>query len=117
MAARSIPRRPAPTTTPVRREAVPAGVDVRHDRVEAEVDVSIGVPRVRVDRDGGLGELALRELLDQDPVVQGLALVCDDGDIGVRRLLAERLGRGRPRDAVADDHIRLTHIRHVVVRG
>jgi len=50
-------------------------VDVDDDRVESKVDVVVVVPRLLVDGDGGLGELAFRVLLDQDPVVEGLSLV------------------------------------------
>ncbi len=86
-------------------------VDVDDDRVEPEVDVVVVVPRFLVDRNRGLGELPLRVLLDQDPVVEGLPLVGENRDLGVRRFLAERLGRGRARDTVPDDHVRIAHVR------
>ena len=63
----------------VRVNLVGDRLDVRDVSVELEVDVALVVPLRLVDGDGRLGQFALGELLDENPVVEGLSLVGDDG--------------------------------------
>src|SRR5699024_3137050 len=80
-------------------------VAVGHEGVEAEVDIAFVVPHGTVDRHRGRRKFAFGELLYQDTIVEGFALVGDDCDIGIGIAFADRFGRGTPRDSVADDGV------------
>jgi hypothetical protein len=83
---------------------------VRRPGARSELDVALAVELLVVHHEVVTRLVPLGQVLGSDPVVEGDGLVRDHRDVAGGILLADLLGRGRPGDAVADDHILPGHL-------